>query len=112
MTEPRLSPPRAKINPTLSLVSPAFTAVLIGSLAIASMGQITKTVSSEKSAGDSALVSASASLSDTPIATGRLIFLPQVISTLGKNLTGAIPAGALADLNGDGKLDLVLAPLE
>lgn len=112
MTEPRLSPPRAKINPSLSLVSAAFTAVLIGSLATASMGQTTKSVSSKQSAADSALASASASLNDTPIATGRLIFLPQVISTLGKNLTGAIPAGALTDLNGDGKLDLVLAPLE
>jgi hypothetical protein len=45
MTEPRLSPPRAKINPSLSLVSAAFTAVLIGSLATASMGQTTKSVS-------------------------------------------------------------------
>lgn len=81
-------------KPTQLLVYSLSTILVIASLSVAVICQTGSTVGA------------------TPIATGRLIFLSQEISSLGKNLTGFVPSGALADLDKDGKLDLVLIGLD
>jgi len=100
------------IRVTRSLLSATCKAILITSLTIASIGQTPDSISIKEPADDSALSSTTSTLGATPIATGRLIFLPQVTSSVGKNLTGSAPSGALADFNADGKLDLVLVAVD
>ena len=51
-----------------------------------------------------ALQSAASTLPATPVITGPVLFLPQVIYSAGSNTNSAL--AAMADVNGDGKLDL------
>jgi hypothetical protein len=110
MTDLCLVPARVIRNPSLarSLFAAAYTTVLIAGLAGAAAGQRTGTKTSAERFADSPLGASGSVLSATPVISGPLIFLPQVISSLGGTFeTGRIPA-AIGDLNGDGKLDLAV----
>jgi hypothetical protein len=111
MTAPRPVPTRVieSTNATRSVVSATFTTVLIVSLTIASMGQTADITSGNKPVANSALGFTSFALKATPVASGRLIFLPEVIHSVGSNPDGSkAPSAAIADLNGDGRLDVVI----
>jgi len=96
---------------TRFLGSVAATAVLILFFSVASAGQTTDTASQSKPGTDLAV--STPSLPATPFFNSPLILLPQVISSAGSNADDSgFPSAAMADLDGDGKLDLVVVGAE
>ncbi|MGB9362390.1 MAG: VCBS repeat-containing protein, partial [Candidatus Sulfotelmatobacter sp.] len=94
------------LNRTRFLVAAVFTTVLIAWLAVAVVGQTTETTPGSEKVAAPALQSAASTLPATPVITGPVLFLPQVIYSAGSNTNSAL--AAMADVNGDGKLDLVV----
>jgi Bacterial Ig-like domain (group 3)/FG-GAP-like repeat len=72
------------------------------------VGQTAVTASGKEPVADTALGSASFLLSPMPVITGPLIFLPPVTYSEGNSNNDSGFPTAMADVNGDGKLDLVV----
>jgi hypothetical protein len=72
------------------------------------MGQTAGTASGKERVAEAGLGSANFLLSATPVITGPLIFLPPVTYSEGNSNNDSGFPSAIADVNGDGKLDLVV----